>query len=498
MSAWFAQPLWLWPLAGLAVLALLAGVWAALRPGVGIRVIGQKPLLQGLGMMLILGGLGLGLAQPRWGLPEAPRLTAIAVLDVSRSMAAPDAGGTRFAAATAQLNQLFREPRPGLRWGLSCLSGDEVPLVPPGEDRALLRDALSTLAPGEVGSPGSSFAQTLAQVASQIPAGEPTILLVLSDGEETVEAEEVALQRALQVLKAAKLPVYALVFGGNQPVPVPPRIGPDGAPAAGEPARTAARPDFLKRLAEGSGGKLLTAADVGATLNELLSGHRPLPAQRSLIPTHPEAGAWVALLGLALWLLAAGQPLQRWRLVVMLLAALGSPSLQAQPLPQGVKAWLAQRALESGDLPTAQKWKPAPNRPERALLRAAIELRSGFPADALKSLESLTGQGAPRPLPGWRPRALLLAARCQVEQNKPEEARALLERLLLEAPGTAEAIHDLQSLVKDPSPPPPPDPKKPPPPPPPRPSMGAQQDELEGIKQRLPRPPTPQGGVKDQ
>ncbi|HJV21256.1 MAG TPA: VWA domain-containing protein [Holophagaceae bacterium] len=499
MTSHFAQPLWLWPLAGLGVLALLFGAWAALRPGVGIRVIGQKPLLQGFGMLLMLLGLGLGLAQPRWGLPEAPRLTAVALLDVSRSMAAQDApGGSRFEAATAQLQQLFREPRPGLRWGLSLLSGDEIPLLPPGEDRSLLRDALSTLTPGEVGSPGSSFGRVIPQVAAQIPAGEPTILLLISDGEETWEAEEPALQRAIESLKLAKLPLYAVAVGGPQPVPVPPRTGVGATATPGEPATTFARPEFLRRLAEGSGGKLLAPAEVGPTLNELLAGRLPMPAQRSLTPTHPEAGAWLALGGLVLWLLAAGQPLSRWRPVVGLLVALGASQLQAQPLPQGVKAWLAQRALESGDLPTAQRWKPAPDRPERALLRAAIELRSGFPADALKSLESLTGQGAPRPLPGWRPRALLLAARCQMELQKPDDARALLERLMLEAPGTDEAAHDLQSLVKDPSPPPPPDPKKPPPPPPPRPSMGAQQDELEGIKQRLPRPNPPPGGVKDQ
>ena len=493
----FAEPLWLAPFALLALLTLAAGAWAALRPGLGVRVVGQRPLLQGLGMTLVLAGVGLGLAQPRWGLPESPRLTALALVDCSRSMAVRDAGNAnRYEAATALLQQLWREPRPGLRWGLSLLSGDEVPLVPPGEDKGLLRDALASVAPGEVGSPGSAFGRVLPQVASQVPKEEPTLILLLSDGEETVEAEEPALQRAVEVLKEARLPVYAVALGGPTPQAVPPR---DGAAAPGEPARSAARPDFLRRLAEGTGGRLLAPGEVGPVLTELLSGHRPLPARRSLIPTHPEAGAWLALLGLILWLMAGGHPLQRWRAVFVLLLALGAAPLSAQsaPLPGGVKAWLAQRALAAGDLPGAQKWKPAPDRPERALLRAAIELRSGFPADALKSLESLTGQGAPRPLPGWRPRALLLAARCQAELQRPAEARTLLERLLLESPGTAEAVHDLQSLVKDPTPPPPPDPKKPPPPPPPRPSMGAQQDELEGIKQRLPRPPTPQGGVRD-
>jgi hypothetical protein len=131
------------------------------------------------------------------------------------------------------------------------------------------------------------------------------------------------------------------------------------------------------------------------------------------------------------------------------------------------------------------------------LLAAQIDLQTGFPEDALKALSPLVGQGAPRPVPAWRAPALLLAARAHLEARRPEEARTLLERLLLEQPGQREAIHDLQTVVKDALPPPPPDPRKPPPPPPPRPSMGAQQDELEGIKQRLPKPPKGAGGVKD-
>jgi len=165
--------------------------------------------------------------------------------------------------------------------------------------------------------------------------------------------------------------------------------------------------------------------------------------------------------------------------------------------PAGVKAWLAQRALDTGDLPGAQRWRPASAAPDHVLLAAQIDLRSGFPEEALKTLTLLVGQGTPRPIPAWRAPALLLAARAHREALRPAEAIALLERLLLEQPGQQEAIHDLQTLVKDATPPPPPNPKKPPPPPPPRPSMGAQQDELEGLKQRLPKPPKTPGGVKD-
>lgn len=496
MSGLFIHPWVLLPTLALALAALVFGVLAHLRPGLGIRVVGQRPLVQGVGMALLVGGLGLGLAEPRWGLPEAPRLTVQVVLDASRSMRAMDVGGmSRWDAATGLLDHLWRAPRPGIRFGLSLLTGDEIPMLPPGEDRALLRESLSAVQPGAIGSPGSGFGKVIPQVAAQVDLDSPTVLLLLSDGEETWEAEEPAAARAIAMLKEKKLPLYAIAFGGAEPAPVPLREGETAAP--GEPLRSKANAAFLARIAEGSGGRLLKPEEVAGTLQELAAGHLPMPARRSLQPVHPEAGAWLALLGLACWLAAAGRPLARWRPVLVLLLALGAPRLSAQPLPQSVKAWLAQRALDSGDLPTAQRWRPRGDTPNHALLNAAIWLRSGQPEEALKSLEALTGQGAPRPLPAWRPLALLLAARAQVEAQRPDQAKALLERLLLESPGQKEAIHDLQTLVKDPAPPPPPDPKKPPPPPPPRPSQGAQQDELEGMKQRLPKPPPPPGGVKD-
>jgi hypothetical protein len=86
-----------------------------------------------------------------------------------------------------------------------------------------------------------------------------------------------------------------------------------------------------------------------------------------------------------------------------------------------------------------------------------------------------------------------MAARALARLDRPDQARVLLERLLLEQPGSPEATHDLQTLVPDPAPPPP----RPPRPPPPRPASGAREDELEGLRQRLPGRPQGGGGVKD-
>jgi hypothetical protein len=496
MNLPFSHPQFLWPTAAAAVLVLLLAAWGQLRPGLGVRVVGQSPLRLGLGLALVLGGLGLGLAEPRWGAPEVPRLTVHVVVDASRSMAVADcAGRTRWAAAQARLDALWAKPRPGLRFALDLLTGDDVPLLPPGEDRILLREALRAASPGGIGSAGTSLGRGLPQVLSQVEPKAPAILLLLSDGEETWETAEAALARAGAALKEAKLPLYAIALGGATPQPVP---AADPAEPGKEPPTSQARPEFLKALAEASGGRLLDPAeDLGELLAGLASGRQPLPAARSRTPAHPEWGAWMALSGLFVWLLSAGRPMLRWRPIMGLLAVLGAGSLQAEiPLPQDVKAWLAQLALAEGKLGEARRWRPEGATPGHRLLAAKIDLLSQSPGKALATLAPLTGLGTPRPVPAWRAPALLLAARAQLNLGEAEEAKALLERLLLEQPGHREAIHNLQTLVKSPSPPPPPNPKKPPPPPPPRPSMGAQQDELEGFKQKMP-PPKPQGGIKD-
>jgi hypothetical protein len=485
-------------------------------------------------MALMLVGLGIGLAEPRWGLPEFPRLTVHVVLDASRSMTVPDAEGrSRWDAAVGALDRLWSRPQPGLRWSLDLLTGDDIPLEPPGEDRTLLRECLQAVTPGDVGSPGTSLGRGLAQVAAQADRQGPEVILLLSDGEETWETPQAALARAAEALRKAHLPLYALAFGDGRPHAVPPPPAPPGqAPAAeplvrrGVPALpghhvgvhegehrepqvsrqsplvdvSTAHPGMLARLAQATGGRPFhDAATASAGLEALATGKLPMPVRRSLQPAHPELGAWIALAGFLLWLGFAGRPMSRWRPVLLLLLGLAAPSLRAgdgfQPwAPQSVKAWLAQRALESGDLPTAERWRPSDGKPSHLLLAAQIDLKSGQPETALRTLGPLTGQGMLHPAPDWRAPALLLAARALVALKRPEEAHALLERLILEQPGQAEAVHNLQTLIQDTNPPPP-DPKNPPPPP--RPSLGAQQDELEGLKQRLPKPPEAPAGVKD-
>ena len=489
----FTYPIVLIPAGVLVLLTLSFGLWAQARPGQGVRVVGQRPLLQGLGMALVLAGLGVGLAEPRWGLPEVPRLTVHVVVDASRSMLVRDcAGNSRWEAATAILDRLWSQPGNGVQFSLDLLTGDTIPLMPPGEDGALLRDALKAVQPGAIGSPGTSLGRGIPQIVATVAQHIPAVILLVSDGEETWESGSDAQQRALTFLQDAKLPLYALALGGSAAQPVP-SMDPK------EPASiSTANPQLLKVLAEGSGGKLLDPQeDLAALFHKLADGQLAMPLARSRQPAHPELGAWFALVGLGLWLLATGKPLRAWRLALSLLVCLGWASLgrAALPWPQGIKAWVAQEALERGQLDLAQKWMPRGDQPNHRLLAARINLKAQDFGGALTILAPLTGQGTPKPIPVWRAPALLLAARACMALERPEEAKEFLQRVLREEPGRPEAVHNLQSLIKN-SPPPPPAPKKPPPPPPIRPSMGARQDELEGLQQKLPPKPPP-GGIKD-
>ncbi len=504
MTLPFTHPWLLAPFGAAAALTVALALRAHQRPGHGVQVVGQQPLGLGLGLALVWAGLGLGLAEPRWGLPEYPRLTVHVVLDASRSMTVVDAQGhSRWEAAVAALDRIWSRPQPGIRWSLDLLTGDAVPVHPPGEDRTLLREALRAVAPGAIGSPGTSMGRGLPQVTAQVEPGSPAMILLLGDGEETWEAPEEALRRATAVLVKAKLPVCVMAFGDGQPHALPPPGEPEVANPPQEPLLSRARPDWLARLAQATGGRVFADGETAALgIQATASGQLPLPARRSLQPAHPEVGAWLALAGLALWLFSAGNPMARWRPILVLLVMAGGPLLlaggppRAPWAPPSARAWLAERALEAGNLAEAQGWRPRDARPYHLLLAAQIDLKAGTPEAALSTLGPLLSQGAPHPLPSWRLPALMMAARAHLVAGRPAEARELLERILLEQPGQRDAIQDLQTLVKDPGPPPP-RPPKPPPPPPPRPSLGAQRDELEGLRQRLPKPPRTAGGVKD-
>jgi hypothetical protein len=435
----------------------------------------------------MLMGLGIGLAEPKWGRPEVPRLTVHILLDASRSMLAADVNGkTRWEAAVSAVKDIVTGTVPSsaaVSCGVDLMTGDAIPLLPPGGDVLLICDALDAVEPGEIGSAGSGVGVSIEQLASRISPKGPAIVLLLSDGEESVEPVADSIERATAALRRADVPLYAIAFGGAQRQAILLDVSEGDADAL----ETTAHPEMLEALAASNRGALISAQEAASVIEALSEARLPMPISRTAAEARPEWGAWLALVGLAVWLCAAGRPVRKWRLVFGLALLFQANPAQAAgpPLPPSVRAWLAGRALVRGDLPAAKMWRPAGGEPGHRLLAACIDLRTGDPGSARLVLEPLVGQGASGaagPIPRWRVPALLLAARAEMGLGQPEKARALLECALLEFPGHREAAHNLQSIVQDmeggqsQSEPPQSAPRR-----------NAAQDEITGFRNRLPK-----------
>jgi hypothetical protein len=274
----FSCPAFLWLGAALALLALALGVWSWTRPGVGVRATGQRPALLGLGASLILLGLGIGLAEPRWGGPDVPRLTVHILLDASRSMLAADVNGkTRWEAAASTVKDIVSSFAVGVDYGVDLMTGDALPLLPPGGDAMLICDALDAVEPGEIGSPGSGVGVSIEQLASRIPPRGPAIVLLLSDGEESVEPIADSTERATAALRRAGVPLYAISFGGTQGQ----AILPDASEGGADALETTAHPETLEALAHSSRGALISARDAASTIEALSEARLPMPVSRS-------------------------------------------------------------------------------------------------------------------------------------------------------------------------------------------------------------------------
>jgi Ca-activated chloride channel family protein len=220
--------------------------------------------------MLLLSSAGcllvLALADPRLGTREVPVPTPakplVLLLDVSRSMAVEDVLPSRLGAARILVRRVL--PRvPASPVGLFVFAGEPHLLLPPSTARSLLLRYLDTVDPGMLTRQGTTLAPALREVLEGLRSGalEPgTVFLVLSDGEDHGDAEEV-LSLAREV-KEAGGSIAALSLGTSEGGVV--RLGGtrmaslmsdpfEAETGEGDPY-SRARPGFLARLTEVGGG----------------------------------------------------------------------------------------------------------------------------------------------------------------------------------------------------------------------------------------------------
>ncbi|AMJ65376.1 VWA domain-containing protein [Hymenobacter sp. PAMC 26628] len=265
---------WAYPDFGLplaaAALALLLVLAYVLRTGRLARALGQRagrlawklPLRLLAGALLLAAWLG-----PARGLSPQPVRTAgkdlWLVVDVSRSMDAPDVAPTRLLRAQAELQTLVQR-FPADRLGLVVFSGEAAVQCPLTYDQEAVQTFLNTLStrllppgPTALRAPLELVLARLGPAASPGPAGRATAVVVVSDGEDFGEN----LEPTLRALARSGARVFAVGVGTAVGARLPLPGGRLVRDAAGRPVLSRLREAPLLQLAAQTGGQYVALND---------------------------------------------------------------------------------------------------------------------------------------------------------------------------------------------------------------------------------------------
>jgi len=222
-------------------------------------------LLSMVASTLFIASASLALSGPSWGRRferiERSGLELALVLDVSRSMEAGDAGGTRLEAART-LARLLLDQRSGDSFSLTLAKGEGLLLVPMTEDLDAVEAALDYASPAAMSQAGTDLGRGIKTALDSFsPVANPArVLVVLSDGGDLGRSARSAAVDA----RAKDVRILTIGFGGPEPVPVP---GADGRPLAGPtgaPVKSALEAGLLRSLASITGGRYFEAGDSGS------------------------------------------------------------------------------------------------------------------------------------------------------------------------------------------------------------------------------------------
>ena len=246
--------------------------------GAAARHRGWKAALRGLaGVALLLAALG-----PSRGVSQRPVRTAgkdvWLLVDVSRSMDAPDVAPTRLLRAQSELRELVAR-FPADRLGLVVFGAEAVVQCPLTYDQEAVLVFLNTLrtdllAPGPttLRAPLELVLARLVAASSTAPGGGPvlprtTAVVLVSDGEDFGEN----LEPVLRDLSRAGARVFAVGVGTVAGAELPKTGGGMLRDARGQPVRSRLQEAPLLQLAAQTGGQY-------AELNNQRSGLEPLLA----------------------------------------------------------------------------------------------------------------------------------------------------------------------------------------------------------------------------
>jgi Ca-activated chloride channel family protein len=286
----FAEPLWLWALLVLPLVAFAeARAWR--RDGERVARIVARALwarvVRGSGSrwrvvrlalwLVAAASIVLALARPQWGVVrervEREGVDVVLVLDTSGSMATPDVPPNRFFQARQALLALVSRLS-GDRFGLVAFEGEAYPLVPLTLDADAVGLFLETLEPGAVPSPGSALGQGLARGLSLFVDKDRRnkVLVLVSDGEDLEGEVDEAVKRAHE--EGVVVHTVGVGTTAGQPVPDFDREGravgfkkdEDGSVVVSR-----LHPETLQAMAQRTGGRYVQVAGSDTSLTAIAS-----------------------------------------------------------------------------------------------------------------------------------------------------------------------------------------------------------------------------------
>ena len=207
-----------------------------------------RAILLAAGCGALAAGLAVGGVSE--DVPEESDLQTVLVLDASNSMWARDVAPSRLEHQRSLAAELALR-LPG-RLGIVYFAGRGYVLSPLTEDRDAVLMFIQTLDPALVGQGGTSIAEGLRQGLDVLAGGDEIgrrVLVVMTDGEATAEAEAVAdeLERAARM----RIPVFTVGLGTPEGARVP-------VPEPAEEEALESVPRARQRMAEVDGERWLT------------------------------------------------------------------------------------------------------------------------------------------------------------------------------------------------------------------------------------------------
>ena len=400
----FVRPLWLaalpvvlWLTWRLYRLGGTASAWrAACDPALLAHLLSGAAARPARGPYVALAGsfavAVVALAGPAWQhnaqAVERTLDARVIVLDLSRSMDAPDLKPSRLARARFKVADVLNRSREG-QTGLVAVAGDAFVVSPLTSDANTVKAMLPALGTAIMPIQGSRVDRGLKLAATLLrragtPDGE---VLLVSDG----VADEDAALAAAQALRDQGARLSVLAVGTREGAPIARATGGFVKDRAGNIVIPRLDPERLRRLAEAGGGgfALITADD--SDLDRVLPRHK--------IPTHTrrvarrarlwrEQGPWLVALLLPLAALAFRRG---WLLVLVLAAGLparpaaafGWNDLWSRPDQRAARALAAGDAEGAAQASSDADWRGSALYRARRYADAARAFAQAAPDDAL-------------------------------------------------------------------------------------------------------------------